>query len=70
MPTKHFRGKVLFEKAHKSLTVQPQISGLGAIDGADSIASVLVNFTILKVSFAPSIDAIQYQVDVLLFLVS
>ncbi|TKF97935.1 hypothetical protein FCV71_06290 [Vibrio lentus] len=59
-----FRGKVLFEKAHKSLTIQPQNSGLGAIDGAIPSGEWFLEFYNLEGEFRTE-RAMQYQVDVL-----
>ncbi|TKE91473.1 hypothetical protein FCV53_11305 [Vibrio sp. F12] len=59
-----FRGKVLFEKAHKSLTIQPQNSGLGAIDGAIPSGEWFLELYNLEGEFRTE-RAMQYQVDVL-----
>ncbi len=59
-----FRGKVLFEKAHKSLTIQPENSGLGAIDGAIPLGEWFLELYNLEGEFRTE-RAMQYQVDVL-----
>lgn len=59
-----FRGKVLFEKAHKSLTIQTQNSGLGAIDGAIPSGEWFLELYNLEGEFRTE-RAMQYQVDVL-----
>ncbi|CAH6868132.1 conserved hypothetical protein [Vibrio chagasii] len=59
-----FRGKVLFEKAHKSLTIQPENSGLGAIDGAIPSGEWFLELYNLEGEFRTE-RAMQYQVDVL-----
>ncbi|MCG9562316.1 CehA/McbA family metallohydrolase [Vibrio chagasii] len=59
-----FRGKVLFEKAHKSLATQPKNSGLGAIDGAIPSGQWFLELYNLEGEFRTE-RAMQYQVDVL-----
>ncbi|CAH7487855.1 conserved hypothetical protein [Vibrio chagasii] len=59
-----FRGKVLFEKAHKSLTIQPENSGLGAIDGVIPPGEWFLELYNLEGEFRTE-RAMQYQVDVL-----
>ncbi|MEC7939301.1 MAG: CehA/McbA family metallohydrolase [Pseudomonadota bacterium] len=59
-----FRGKVLFEKVHKSLTIQPENSGLGAIDGAIPSGGWFLELYNLEGEFRTE-RAMQYQVDVL-----
>ncbi|NOI87201.1 MULTISPECIES: CehA/McbA family metallohydrolase [Vibrio] len=59
-----FRGKVLFEKAHKSLTIQPENSGLGAIDGVIPSGEWFLELYNLEGEFRTE-RAMQYQVDVL-----
>ncbi|MCF7506955.1 CehA/McbA family metallohydrolase [Vibrio sp. L3-7] len=59
-----FRGKVLFEKAYKSLTIQQQDSGLGAIDGAIPSGEWFLELYNLEGEFRTE-RAMQYQVDVL-----
>lgn len=59
-----FRGKVLFEKVHKSLAIQPKNSGLGAIDGAIPSGQWFIELYNLEGEFRTE-RAMQYQVDVL-----
>ncbi len=59
----NFRGKVLFEKDHKSLVIQRQASGLGAIDGPLESGEWFVELYNLEGEFRRE-RAMQYQVDI------
>ncbi|MPW36299.1 CehA/McbA family metallohydrolase [Vibrio sp. B1Z05] len=62
--TKHaFRGKVLFEKSHKSLLIQSQNSGFGAIDGEISAGEWYLELYNLEGEFRGE-RGMQYQVAV------
>ncbi len=59
----HFRGKVLFEKAHKSLNICAEQSGFGAIDGDLAAGKWSLELYNLEGEFR-SERAMQYQVNI------
>lgn len=61
-----FRGKVLFEKSHKSLLIQSQNSGFGAIDGEISAGEWYLELYNLEGEFRGE-RGMQYQVAVQCF---